>query len=137
MQNYLLLKLAVYDAVLPIYAHLGLPALDLKSTGNKIKSLRIESIVDRKCVKKKCEDLEHFFSIYNSVPAVRSIAASRLAQNIPRMFCRLKPSLPMFDATIEEIVVSRMVEVEITCSSDKVEKPCSRKCDGCKFKLSA
>ncbi len=29
------------------------------------------------------------------------------------------------------------VFVEITCSSDKVEKLCSKKCDECKFKLSA
>ena len=112
------------------------PVVDLKATENQIKSLRIESVLIENALKKISKTWSNFLA-FTIMPAVRSIAASRLAQNIPRMFCRLKPSLPMFETTIEQIVISRMVEVEISCNSDKVEKLCNKNCDACNFKLSA
>lgn len=112
------------------------PVVDLKATGNQIKSLRIESMLIENALKKIAKTWSNFLA-FTIMPAVRSIAASRLAQNFPRMFCRLKPSLPMFETPIEQIVVSRMVEVEISCNSDKVEKLCNKNCDVCKYKLSA
>ena len=112
------------------------PVADLKATGNQIKSLRIESMLIENALKKIAKTWSNFLA-FTIMPAVHSIAASRLAQNIPRMFCRLKPSLPMFETPIEQIVISRMVEVEISCNSDKVEKLCSKNCDVCKYKLSA
>ena len=112
------------------------PVVDLKATGNKIKSLRIESVLIENALKKIAKTWSNFLA-FTIMPTVRSIAASRLAQNIPRMFCRLKPSLPMFETTIEQIVISRMVEVEIACNSNKVEQLCNKNCDACNFKLSA
>ena len=112
------------------------PVVDLKATGNQIKSLRIKSVLIENALKKIVNTWNNLLA-FTIMPAVRSIAASRLAQNIPRMFCRLKPSLPMFETPIEQIVVSRMIEVEISCNSDKVEKLCNKDCDACEFKLSA
>ena len=101
------------------------PVIDLKATGNKIKSLRIERGYTVK-------DIQNIFG-FEYPQAVYSWEQGKNVPTIDNLLVLAR----LFDASIEEIVVSRMVEVKITCSSDKVEKLCSRKCDGCKFKLSA
>ena len=43
----------------------------------------------------------------------------------------------LFDATVEEIVIQRMIEVEVSCVSNKIEKLCNKNCNDCKLRLSA
>lgn len=101
------------------------PVVDLKSTGNKIKSLR-----------KECgfsvRDIQDVFGF--EYP--QAVYAWEQGKNVPTID-NLLVLARLFEVSIEEIVISRMVEVEITCNSDKIEKLCNKNCDGCKFKLSA
>ena len=43
----------------------------------------------------------------------------------------------LFDAAVEEIVIQRMIEVEVSCVSNKIEKFCNKNCNDCKLRLSA
>ena len=43
----------------------------------------------------------------------------------------------LFDAAVEEIVIQRMIEVEVSCVSNKIEKLCNKNCNDCKLRLSA
>ena len=101
------------------------PVVDLKSTGNKIKSLR-----------KECgfsvRDIQDVFGF--EYP--QAVYAWEQGKNVPTIDNLLVLSR-LFDSPIEKIVVSRMVEVEITCNSSKVKKLCNKNCDTCKFQLSA
>ena len=101
------------------------PVIDLKATGNKIKSLRIKNGFT-------VREIQDIFGF--EYP--QAVYSWEQGKNVPTIDNLLVLSR-LFDVSIEEILVSRMVEVEITCSSDKVEKLCSKKCDECKFKLSA
>ena len=46
-------------------------------------------------------------------------------------------SVASFDAAVEEIVIQRMIEVEVSCVSNKIEKLCNKNCNDCKLRLSA
>ena len=43
----------------------------------------------------------------------------------------------LFDAAVEEIVIQRMIEIEVSCISNKIEKLCNKNCNDCKLRLSA
>ena len=43
----------------------------------------------------------------------------------------------LFDVSIEEIVIQRMIEIEVSCVSNKIEKLCRKNCNDCKLQLSA
>ena len=43
----------------------------------------------------------------------------------------------LFDVSIEEIVIQRMIEIEVSCVSNKIEKLCNKNCNDCKLRLSA
>lgn len=101
------------------------PVVDLKATGNQIKSLRIESGYT-------VRDLQDIFGF--EYP--QAVYSWEHGKNIPTID-NLLVLARLFETPIEQIVVSRMIEVEISCNSDKVEKLCSKNCDVCKYKLSA
>lgn len=101
------------------------PVVDVKSTGNQIKKLR-----------KECgfsvRDIQDIFGF--EYP--QAVYSWEQGKNIPTID-NLLVLARLFDVKIEELVISRLVEVEITCNSDKVEKLCNKKCNECKFQLSA
>jgi len=101
------------------------PVVDLKATGNKIKTLRIKCGFSVK-------DIQNIFGF--EFP--QAVYAWENGRNVPSID-NLLVLARLFDSAIEEIVVSRMVEVKVTCSSDKIEKLCNRNCDDCKYRLSA
>lgn len=101
------------------------PVVDLKSTGNKIKQLRKESGLS-------VRDIQDLFGF--EYP--QAVYAWEQGKNVPTID-NLLVLARLFEVSIEEIVISRMVEVEITCNSDKIEKLCSKNCNGCKYKLTA
>ncbi|WP_407400559.1 helix-turn-helix transcriptional regulator [Treponema sp.] len=101
------------------------PVVDLKATGNQIKSLRLENGYT-------VREIQNVFG-FEYPQAVYSWEQGKNVPTIDNLLVLAR----LFESPIEEIVVSRMVEVEITCSSDKVEKLCNKNCDACKFKLSA
>lgn len=101
------------------------PVVDLKATGKSIKSLRIENGYT-------VRDIQNIFGF--EYP--QAVYSWEQGKNIPTIDNLLVLSR-LFDSPIEKIVVSRMVEVEITCNSSKVEKLCNKNCDACKFQLSA
>ena len=43
----------------------------------------------------------------------------------------------LFEKSVDEIVIQRMIEIEVSCVSDKIEKLCNKNCDDCKLRLSA
>ncbi|MBQ0051982.1 MAG: helix-turn-helix transcriptional regulator [Treponema sp.] len=101
------------------------PVVDLKATGNKIKSLRIENGYT-------VRDLQDIFG-FDYPQAVYSWEQGK---NIPAID-NLLVLARLFGVAIDEIVMSREIEVEILCRSDKVEQLCNKNCDVCKYKLSA
>ena len=46
-------------------------------------------------------------------------------------------NVSILDGTVEEIVIQRMIEVEVSCVSNKIEKLCNKNCNDCKLRLSA
>jgi len=101
------------------------PVVDLKATGNQIKSLRIESGYT-------VRDLQDIFG-FEYPQAVYSWEHGKNVPTVDNLLVLAR----LFETSIEEIVVRRMVEIEITCNSDKIEKLCNRNCNECKYKLSA
>ena len=99
--------------------------VDLKATGKSIKSLRIENGYT-------VRDIQNIFGF--EYP--QAVYSWEQGKNVPAIDNLLVLSR-LFDSPIEKIVVSRMVEVEITCNSSKVKKLCNKNCDTCKFQLSA
>ena len=43
----------------------------------------------------------------------------------------------LFEKSVEEIVIQRMIEVEVSCVSNKIENLCNKNCNDCKLRLSA
>lgn len=101
------------------------PVVDLTATGNKIKSLRKQNGYT-------VRDIQDVFGF--EYP--QAVYAWEQGKSVPTIDNLLVLSR-LFDATIEQIVVTRLVEVEISCKSDKLEKFCNKNCDACKYKLSA
>lgn len=101
------------------------PVVDLTATGKQIKSLRIENGYT-------VRDLQDIFG-FEYPQAVYSWEHGKNVPTIDNLLVLAR----LFNTPIENIVVSYMVEVEITCNSNKVEKLCNKNCNGCKYKLSA
>ena len=101
------------------------PVVDLKSTGAQIKSLRIKSGYT-------VHDIQAVFGF--EYP--QAVYAWESGKSIPTID-NLLVLAHLFDAAVEEIVIQRMIEVEVSCVSNKIEKLCNKNCNDCKLRLSA
>ena len=101
------------------------PVVDLKATGVQIKSLRIKSGYT-------VHDIQALFGF--EYP--QAIYAWESGKSIPTID-NLLVLTHLFDATVEEIVIQRMIEAEVSCVSSKIEKLCNKNCNDCKLRLSA
>ena len=101
------------------------PVVDLKATGSQIKSLRIKSGYT-------VHDIHAIFGF--EYP--QAVYAWESGKSIPTID-NLLVLAHLFDAAVEEIVIQRMIEVEVSCVSNKIEKLCNKNCNDCKMRLSA
>ena len=99
--------------------------VDLKATGAQIKSLRIRSGYT-------VHDIQAVFGF--EYP--QAIYSWESGKNIPTID-NLLVLAHLFDKAVEEIVVQRMIEIEVSCVSSKIETLCNKNCDDCKLRLSA
>ena len=101
------------------------PVVDLKATGAQIKSLRT-----------KCGYTVHDIQTIFGFEYPQAVYAWEKGKSIPTID-NLLVLAHLFDVTVEEIVIQRMIEIEVSCVSSKIEKLCNKNCDGCKLRLSA
>ena len=101
------------------------PVVDIKATGVQIKSLRT-----------RCGFTVHDIQAVFGFEYPQAIYSWESGRNIPTID-NLLVLAHLFDVSVEEIVVQRMIEIEVSCVSDKVEKLCNKNCDDCKLRLSA
>jgi len=101
------------------------PVIDLNATGTKIKNLR-------KINGYSVKDIQDVFGF--EYP--QAVYAWEQGKNVPTIDNLLVLS-KLFGSSLEEIVVTRMVEIEVTCSADLASKLCGKKCQECKYKLTA
>ena len=101
------------------------PVVDLKATGAQIKSLRIKYGFS-------VHDIQTIFGC--EYP--QAVYAWEQGKNVPTID-NLLVLAHLFDVAIEEIVIQHMIEVDIPCTSNNIEKLCSKNCDDCKHRLSA
>lgn len=101
------------------------PVVNLKATGAQIKSLRT-----------KCgytiRDIQAIFGF--EYP--QAVYAWEQGKSIP-IIDNLLMLAQLFDIAVEEIVIHHMIEIEVSCASDKIEKLYNKNCDDCKLSLSA
>ena len=101
------------------------PVVDPIATGAKIKSLRNERGFS-------VRDIQDVFGF--EYP--QAVYSWEKGKNMPTIDNLLVLSR-LFETSMEDIIVSREVEMKILCRSDKVEKLCTKNCDDCRFRLSA
>jgi len=101
------------------------PVLDLKATGSQIKALRV-----------KCGFSVHDIQNIFGFEYPQAVYAWEQGKNIPTIDNLLVLS-HLFDVSIDKIVIQHMIEIEVSCDSDKVEKLCDKPRDDCKIPLSA
>ena len=101
------------------------PVVDLKATGAQIKSLRIG-----------CGYTVHDIQTIFGFEYPQAVYAWEKGKSIPTID-NLLVLAHLFDVAVEEIVVQRMIEIEVSCVSSKIEKLCNKNCDNCKLRLSA
>lgn len=101
------------------------PVIDVKATGNQIKLLRKQNGFTVK-------DIQDIFSF--EYP--QAVYAWEQGKNVPTID-NLLVLAQLFNVSIENIIITATVEVEIACNSERVEKICSKNCEKCKYKLSA
>ena len=101
------------------------PVVDLKATGAQIKLLRIKNGFS-------VHDIQTIFGF--EYP--QAVYAWEQGKNIPTVDNLLVLAL-LFDVSIEDIVIQHMVEIDVACSSNKIEKLCIKNCNDCKYRLSA
>ncbi|MBR1639230.1 MAG: XRE family transcriptional regulator [Treponema sp.] len=127
------------------------PVVDLKSTGAQIKSLRIKSVYT-------VHDIQAVFgfeypqAVYawdreRRLKAGKMLRWSILSESPSSCAAKGGKSIPtidnllvlahLFEKSVEEIVIQRMIEVEVSCVSNKIEKLCNKNCNDCKLRLSA
>ena len=127
------------------------PVVDLKSTGAQIKSLRIKSgytVHDIQAV----FGFEYPQAVYawdreRRLKAGKMLRWSILSESPSSCAAKGGKSIPtidnllvlahLFEKSVEEIVIQRMIEVEVSCVSNKIEKLCNKNCNDCKLRLSA
>jgi len=101
------------------------PVIDLQNTGAQIKQLRKEKGFS-------VRDLQDIFGF--EYP--QAVYAWEQGKNVPTVDNLLVLS-KLFDVAMEELIVTRIVEIEIACNEELAKKICDKKCDSCKFQLSA
>ena len=101
------------------------PVIDLKGTGNQIKSLR----------KSKGFTVRNLQDIFG-FEFPQAIYSWEQGKNIPAIDNLIVLST-LFEVSMDQLIVTRIVEVDIMCSSDTASQLCNKKCDTCKWKLSA
>ena len=101
------------------------PVIDLEATGAKIKFLRKSSGFS-------VHDLQDIFGF--EYP--QAVYAWESGKSIPTID-NLLVLAHLFEKSVEEIVIQRMIEVEVSCVSNKIEKLCNKNCNDCKLRLSA
>lgn len=101
------------------------PVIDLQSTGCKIKQLRKQNGFT-------VQDIKNVFG-FEYPQAVYAWEQGKTVPTIDNLLVLAR----LFSVAIDEMIVTRNVEVDILCSSDKLEKFCNKKCDGCKYQLTA
>lgn len=101
------------------------PVIDLKGTGTQIKSLRKESGFS-------VRDIQEIFG-FEFPQAVYSWEQGKNVPTIDNLLVLSK----LFKVSMDEIIVTRNVEVDVICSAETAEKICNEKCENCKYKLSA
>lgn len=101
------------------------PVIDLKNTGLQIKSLRKQNGFS-------VHDIQDIFGF--EYP--QAVYSWEQGKNIPTIDNLLVLSR-LFNVGIDEIVITRNVEVDICCSAGAAEKICNKNCESCKLKLSA
>ena len=101
------------------------PVVDLNATAEKIKSLRT-----------RCGYTVHDIQTVFGFEYPQAVYAWESGKNVPTID-NLLVLAQLFDVSVDEIVIHRMIETEIPCVSDKVEKFGSKNSDDCKFKKSA
>lgn len=101
------------------------PVVDLKATVVQIKSLRT-----------KCGYTVHDIQAVFGFEYPQAVYAWESGKSIPTID-NLLVLAHLFDVSIEEIVIQRMIEIEVSCVSNKIEKLCRKNCNDCKLQLSA
>ncbi|MCR4734807.1 MAG: helix-turn-helix domain-containing protein [Treponema sp.] len=101
------------------------PVVDLKATGAQIKSLRT-----------KCGYTVHDIQTIFGFEYPQAVYAWESGRTVPTID-NLLVLAHLFDAAVEEIVIQRMIEFEVSRDSDKLEKLCNKNSDDCKLRLSA
>lgn len=101
------------------------PVIDLTATGAQIKNLR-------KLNGLSVKDIQDVFGF--EYP--QAVYAWEQGKNVPTIDNLLVLS-KLFGSSLEEIVVTRLVDVDVTCSADLAVKLCGKKCQECKYRLSA
>lgn len=101
------------------------PIIDLKGTGTQIKSLRKESGFS-------VRDIQEIFGF--EFP--QAVYSWEQGKNVPTID-NLLVLAQLFNVTINEIIVTRTVEIDVLCTEETAEKICNKKCDKCKYKLTA
>ena len=127
------------------------PVVDLKATGAQIKSLRIKSgytVHDIQAV----FGFEYPQAVYawdreRRLKAGKMLRWSILSESPSSCAAKGGKSIPtidnllvlahLFEKSVEEIVIQRMIEIEVSCVSNKIEKLCKKNCNDCKMRLSA
>lgn len=101
------------------------PIIDTKNTGLQIKKLRKESGFS-------VTDIQNVFGF--EYP--QAVYSWEQGKNIPTID-NLMVLARLFQVSVEEIIVVRNIEIEITCSAEAAKKICNKKCESCKWKMSA
>ena len=101
------------------------PVVDLKATGVQIKSLRT----------KWCYTVHDIQAVFG-FEYPQAVYAWESGKSIPTID-NLLVLAHLFDISIKEIVIQCMIEIEVSCVSNKIEKLCRKNCNDCKLQLSA
>lgn len=101
------------------------PVIDLKGTGTQIKALRKQNGFS-------VRNLQDIFGF--EFP--QAIYSWEQGKNVPTVD-NLLVLARLFNVSIDEIIMTRIVEVDIVCSAETAAKVCGKNCDSCKYKLSA
>ena len=101
------------------------PVIDIQNTGKQIKKIRSECGFS-------VRDIQNMFGF--EYP--QAVYAWEQGKNVPTIDNLLVLSR-LFEVSIEDLVVTKIVEVDVLCSAEAAEKICQKKCDVCKWKLSA
>lgn len=101
------------------------PVIDLKSTGAQIKSLRKESGFT-------VRDIQDIFG-FEFPQAVYSWEQGKNVPTVDNLLVLAK----LFNVTMDELIVTRIVEIDVVCSKETAEKICNKNCGSCKWKMSA